>query len=369
MNLNNLHKLLDCYEENLNLIYNSEHDELFKWRAIKHFQETWKKEENRDLSFSQRFNLAKKESSVLIDNSRISPSNGIVKLAEVAEKEVEHLFFDVLLADDGGNIETRQNNMDAFLEKTDNLLTKHYPQFWKYKQDRHAASCYLSFFKPEENYIYRYTEVERFAQYIEFGLDIGSGASFRLDAYYKMCDEVIAALEEHPTLKEKQNKFIEPDEHYDDKAWHLFVFNLIWCASTYNFYRGMTHKPKKESIKDFTIAKMREKEIAELEEKRVELVSSIELLESKADSFKEISLLGIQVTDKSTDTMGTIISQDVNRIKVKYPTCEKSYFINKKFSARPYFEDDSEIVALFTEYDEIKEQIKRLKSELARLKS
>lgn len=79
-------------------------------------------------------------------------------------------------------------------------------------------------------------------------------------------------------------------------------------------------------------------------------------------------MLGIQVTDKSTNSVGTIVAQDVNKIKVKYSTCEKSYFINKKFSARPRFEDDDEIVEMFTEYDEIKEQIKRLKSELARLK-
>ena len=107
MNLDNLKTLIQCYEDNLELIYNSDHDELFKWRAVQHFRDVWYAPENERLSFAQRFNKAKKESSVLIDNSRVSPSNGVVKIAEVAEQEVEHLFFDVLLADDGGDIVTR----------------------------------------------------------------------------------------------------------------------------------------------------------------------------------------------------------------------------------------------------------------------
>lgn len=146
MNLCNLKRLIQCYEDNLNRVYNLDgHDELFKWRAIQYFRDVWYAPENEGLSFAQRFNKAKKESSVLIDNSRVSPTNGIVKIAEVAEQEVEHLFFDVLLADDSGDIAVRYNHMKAFLEGMEALRVKHYSQYWKYKQDRHAASCYLCF--------------------------------------------------------------------------------------------------------------------------------------------------------------------------------------------------------------------------------
>lgn len=367
MNLDNLKTLIQCYEDNLELIYNSDHDELFKWRAVQHFRDVWYAPENEGLSFAQRFNKAKKKSSVLIDNSRVSSSNGVVKIAEVAEQEVEHLFFDVLLADDGGDIVTRQNNMDSFLEGMEALRVKYYPQCWKYKQDRHAASCYMCFFAPDDNFIYHYTEVEEFAKHIEYGIDIGSGESFRLDAYYKMCNEVIDVLSESTSLLDKQKKLIGTDEYYDDPELHLLAFNLIWCSNTYNFYKGMTHISKKESIKEYTLAQLREKERAEREAKINAILSEIADLESQMAPCAEIDLIGVQVTDKKTGDVGTIFFQNINTVKVKYETSEKTYIINKQYVARPRFEDDEEIVELFTEYAKMKEKVDSLKRELTRL--
>lgn len=367
MNLDNLKTLIECYEDNLELIYNTEHDELFKWRAVQHFRDVWYAPENEGLNFAQRFNKAKKESSVLIDNSRVSPSNGVVKIAEVAEQEVEDLFFNVLLADDGGDIAVRQNHMEAFLEGMEALRVKHYPQCWKYKQDRHAASCYMCFFAPDDNFIYHYTEVEEFAQHIEYGIDIGSGENFKLEAYYKMCDEVIAVLRESTSLLEKQKKLIDTDEYYSDPSLHLLAFNLIWCSNTYNFYKGMTHISKKESIKEYTLAQLREKERAELEAKRNDLLDEIKRLELEIEPCKDIVLIGVQVSDKMTGAIGTIIAQEINKVTVQYETGTKTYFINKKYISRPRFEDDDEIVDAFTEYDEKKVKLDGLYRELARL--
>ena len=186
MNKENLHRLINRYEENFYVLNNSEHDEIFKWRAAKRFRDIWFSEETTSMTFSEKFNLAKKEFSILMDNSYVSPSNGIVKVAEQNQDAVERLFNDVLFADDGGDIVVRQNNMDHFLEEFDKLRAKYYPQSFKFKQDRHAASCYLAFYAPDQNYIYRYSEAEAFAQNIEFGKDIGSGETFRLDYYYEM---------------------------------------------------------------------------------------------------------------------------------------------------------------------------------------
>lgn len=367
MNLENLKTLIKCYEDNLDLIYNSEHNELFKWRAVQHFRDVWFAPENEGLNFAQRFNKAKKESSILIDNSRVSPSNGVVKLAEVAEQEVEDLFFNVLLTDDGGDIAVRQNNMEVFLEGMEALRVKYYPQFWKYKQNRHAASCYLCFFAPDENFIYHYTEVEKFAQYIEYGIDIGSGENFKLDVYYKMCEEVIAVLRESASLLDKQKKLISTDGYYNDDSLHLLVFNLIWCSDTYNFYNGMSHISKKESLREYTLAQLREKERVELEAKRKGLLDEIKRLESEIAFHKDISLVGVQVSDKKTGAVGTIIAQEINKVTVWYEKGIKTYYINKKYISRPRFEDDEEIVEIFTEYDDKKVKLDSLYRELAKL--
>lgn len=367
MNLKNLNTLIDRYFSQMDWIYNEEHNELFKWKAVQYFQKVWHAPENQSLSFAEKFNKAKKESAVLIDNSRISPSMGVVKLAQVAENEVSSLFFDVLLADDGGDISLRQNHMDAFLEGMEKLRVQYFPQCWKYKQDRHAASCYLCFFAPDTNFIYHYTEVEAFAQNIEYGIDIGSGERFRLAAYYKMCDEVVDALKSHPDLLSRQAEFLKNDAYYKDPALHLLAFNLIWCTYTYHFDHEIFHKTKKEALKAYAAEQRREKEQAQREADVRALQEQIQVLTSELEPYREISLLDVQVTDKRTGAVGTIVAQDGNKITVQYETGQKNYMIHKKYSYRPCFEDDEEIVEAFTAYDTIQNQLHALKKQLSKL--
>ncbi len=365
MNTDNLHNLINRYEENFYILNNSEHDEIFKWRAAKRFRDVWFSEEAKTMTFSEKFNAAKKEFSILMDNSYVSPSNGIVKIAEQDQEGVERLFTDILFADDGGDIIARQNNMDRFLEEFDKLRAKYYPQSFKFKQDRHSASCYLAFYAPDENYIYRYSEAEEFAQNIEFGKDIGSGGSFRLDRYYEMCNMIVEALKEHPNLLEKHFTFLS-EKCYRDDSLHLLVFDLMYCCRTYNYYAGMKHASKKDSIKAFTEAEARAKEAREKQEKIDALVAEINELEHRASVFAGISLINVQVYQAAYG-LGTIIEQEVNKIKIRFETCEKTFIINKKYLNRPKFENDKETVDAFTEYDEIIEQLRKLRAQLSRI--
>ena len=365
MNTINLHRLIDRYEENFYTLNDSEHNEIFKWKAAKRFRDVWFSEEAKTMTFSEKFSAAKKEFSILMDNSYVSPSNGIVKIAEQDQDAVEKLFTDVLFADDGGDIVVRQNNMEKFLVEFDKLRARYYPQSFKFKQDRHSVSCYLAFYAPDENYIYRYRDAEDFAQNIEFGKDIGSGECFRLERYYEMCDMIVEALKEHPGLLEKHFTFLS-DKCYRDDSLHLLAFELMYCCRTYNYYSGMTHASKKDSIKAFTEAEARAKEAREKQEKIDALMAEIRELEHKTEVFSEISLLNVQV-HQADHGVGVIIEQKVNKIKVKYSDCEKTYYINRKYINRPTFEDDKETVDAFTEYDEIVEQLKKLKAQLSRI--
>ena len=365
MNKDNLHKLIEKYEKNLDLLNNHEHDEIFKWKAAKQFRDIWFSNDSKNLSFSEKFNYAKKEFSILTDNSYVSPANGIVKIAEKDEEAVENLFENVLFADDGGNISIRQNNMEKFLEEIDKLRMKHYPQSFKYKQDRHAVSCYLAFFNPDKNYIYRYSDAEAFAQNIEFGKDLGSGESFRLDFYYEMCDLVVEALKEHPDLLDKHDKYIT-DKHYYDESRHIMAFDLMYCCRTYDFYEGMTHIAKKDSIKEFTEAKAKEQEELKRKAQITELEKELHILELEAEKYSAISLLNVEVFQRGIGA-GMVISQDINKIKVKFENCEKEYIIDKKYFMRPTFENDKEIVEIFTRYGELYQKILYLKNKLHRI--
>lgn len=55
MNYENLHKLIDRYEENIYYLNNSHNDEKFKWHAVQRFQDAWFSPEAESLAFSELF--------------------------------------------------------------------------------------------------------------------------------------------------------------------------------------------------------------------------------------------------------------------------------------------------------------------------
>ena len=55
MNTANLNTLIQRYEDNFEWINNAEHDEIFKWRAVRCFQDVWFSEEVEDMTFAEKF--------------------------------------------------------------------------------------------------------------------------------------------------------------------------------------------------------------------------------------------------------------------------------------------------------------------------
>ena len=86
-------------------------------------------------------------------------------------------------------------------------------------------------------------------------------------------------------------------------------------------------------------------------------------MERSADGCEDISLLGVQVTSTQYGA-GVVIGQKVNKITVQFADAQKRYILDKKYKARPRFENDETIVEAFAVYGHAQEQIKRLQREL-----
>lgn len=363
MNTTTIDELIDRYEANIDRLYDEKHDEIFKWRALKTFQKEWFSNEHTD--FLSRFIAATKDFSIFIDNSRMHPRNGVVKLYEKEPDEVERLFCDVLFADDNGDLELRQQNMDLFLEKMEKLREKYYPANWSFKQDRHSASTFLAMYAPRDNYVYKFSEAETMAVYGEFGFDIGSGAGFNLQHYYKMCDEIVEQLKQHSSLLKTHFEKLD-DGCYDEQSLHLLAFDLMYCCRTYGFYKGLSHIAKKDSIKQAKEAE-RQKEAAALLQQKIDLlVSEIEDLELALPDVSDIALNNVEVTSKQYGS-GTVIEHELNKIKVQFSDVSKIFILDKKYPMRPTFENDVEVVAAYSEYATGVQKIESLKKQLEKL--
>ncbi|MBQ2441882.1 MAG: hypothetical protein II498_00920, partial [Ruminococcus sp.] len=119
-------------------------------------------------------------------------------------------------------------------------------------------------------------------------------------------------------------------------------------------------KASAESISQEEAKRMEEERLAKI----AALEQEINELERSCDTCSEISLIGVQVTAKPYG-VGTVVAQDINNIRVSFGGTEKSYILDRRYVARPRFENDEEIISVFTEYGQKQEHIKRLRRELA----
>ena len=369
MNAENLHELIRRYEDAIGWIYGTEHDELFKWRAVATWRREWLKPEDAFASFGERFTAAKKDFSLFMDNSRMHPSSGVIKLWEKDPETVEHLFTDVLFAETNGDITAVQDHMDTFLDDYEGLRQKYFPGIWSYKQDRHSASVFLAMHDPDLNFVFKSSEATTMAKYIDFGLDIGAGSYFKLPNYYQLCEVIISALKEHGGLLEKPFSKLD-DRCYQDQSLHLLAFDLMYCSRTYRFYHDLPVPARQRSTKKVSAADRAAIENAQKEEERRAKIETIEKeldeLESISDGCEDISLIGVQVSSAQYG-IGSVVSQEVNKIDVQFPEIRKTFILSKKYPSRPRFEDDETIVDAFTEYGERMDKINSLKRQLERL--
>lgn len=369
MNKDNLHELINRYESNIDKIYGTEHYELFKWCAVKCWRDEWFKPAGSFSSFAERFTAARREFDIFIDNSRMHPSAGVLKLWEKEPETVEHLFNDVLFLDVNRDVRAAQQQMDLFLEEYELLRQKYFPRNWSYKQDRHSASVFMVMNDPEFHFAYKSSEADTMAKYTEFGLRIGSGGSFSLENYYALCDTIVDALKEHDSLLKKHFSRLSEKCYYDESL-HMLAFDLMYCSRTYRFYTGLVAPVTGKTVKKPVNQPLTREQLAEKEAQRRQRIQELETelseLEQQIGDFKDISLIGVEVRAVSGET-GTVIAQEVNKVTVQFENQRKTYVLDQKYAARPRFENDEEIVSAFTEYGHTTERIEKIRKELQRM--
>ena len=109
--------------------------------------------------------------------------------------------------------------------------------------DQRSVMSYLFFHDPESNYLFKSTEAHEFADCVEFLEDWGAGANFKLDIYYRMCDELVEAMRQCPALMATNASRYENEEKdlYDDPNLHLLAFDMIYSSQVYHLYDGISY--------------------------------------------------------------------------------------------------------------------------------
>ena len=338
MNLERLNKIVDIYIDKFEMLTNDDCDENMKWRAMYHFKE------NFDINapdFHEMFKYAMSESSIIINNGTVQPVNGILKLITHEEDRMRELFT-MLYEDDGGDIDKRQDKIEYFVEETNKLLEKYERGKWKYKQDFRSVLAYLTFYKPEENYLYKSSQCQPFFRYLEYGEEIGYGQYFKLSRYYRMCDEVRQAVSKHQELIETHNERWSKVKDPKDNL-HILTFDIIYCSIVYEFYEHQKYnkiiRKSKFDLEQEILTEKYECVRVEIENLEAKLANA----QAELDKIPEINLEGQDVKHRMFGK-GLVAKQTGSYIEVVFAAKTAKFILTTSFIGGFLSSEDASIL-------------------------
>lgn len=212
------------------------HHEGYKWRAVQCFQDNWDIEAE---DFLKMFTDAVRETSVLIDTGNTAPNSGIKALCkEHNESEFVRQCFRELFSEDSGDLILRQKRMEHFIDRINERITHYYPETHLYPQSMRSACAYMALWRPAENYFYKHKEAHAWMCDVEFSQDIGSGASFSLSTYYRMCDEIVAGMRSNTELMKLLKLRENQQKTHFKGSLNVLAYDLIFCAEKHKIRVG-----------------------------------------------------------------------------------------------------------------------------------
>lgn len=216
MNQEALQQVIEFYKCNYAMI---EKHELYKWKALKCFQENWNIE-NEDFCDMLKKSLAKTYN--LMSAGNYFPSKSIVWMAEKEPEYVRGMFRDLfsLSKDLRGRIEQFRKSAIYMIEKyKEKNVNQHF-------QDDRAIMVYLSMRYPDKYYLYKYEMFKEFVSRVNYCAKPKRGDSNNPFLFHAMCEWIQNAVvhdEELCTMYEARK------QEYGDEEYHLLVQDIVFA--------------------------------------------------------------------------------------------------------------------------------------------
>ena len=307
-----LHQIFQSYIDNFVYTNDTEHQEYYKWQVCNEFHNLMTKALDAPVDeFRELLYQAKKCSENIID-SYTQPFWGLVHFSE-SDKNPQKVqdMFRKLYVEDNGDLKVRQEKMKKFFDESNELLNNFAPGSFRYKQNSHSVSSYLFLNDPEHHYLFKASHCSAFANCIGFYEDWGTGDNIDLIKFHEMCDEVLEEIKNCPELLATNEsrydgrlKGIEGTLHPDENK-HILLFDIIYCATTYEFYNGISFIKRNAKEKNLYL---------EFKRKAAEIESSFNKAKEDANLLEE-ALMYFSTRVKTGDE---IIHKKLGKGKVEY---------------------------------------------------
>lgn len=303
MDKQKVNEFLNSYIDNFDWLMSPPQEELYKWQVAYHIYENREKWNLDTCDLKEMLKAIGGCSYNLIDNASVQPIGGLLSLCEKYEDDVRNELKLLLKRNDEENI-TPQEKVERFITNVNELLIESGDTGWRYKQDLRSTISLLALFDPENNYMYKATPKSYFINYTNHE-DLGSGIDFRLDAYYKMCDNIksiiletdIPKMLDEALVSDKMEYLYKEYKPYKDLVYpgekllelpgkyNLLVYDVLYCVQNYQLCGKVRAKSKKEREGEILLQERRDYEI-KLEETKEQIETLLETIGIEARSLK-----------------------------------------------------------------------------------
>ena len=298
MNEKRLKTIFKNYVAKFDQITYVPHEEIYKWEIAHDFKPLL---DDALASPAEEF-LEKMKQAVtlatnLLSNQYELPGGAICEYIKREPEYMRQLLVE-LFSDDGGDLEARQSRIDHFSSECNQLKSRFFPNSYKFEIGQRAVMVLLGLYDPENNYLYKPMQANEFADCVEFYDDFGPSTHFKLPVYYRMCDELVAAIRADKELMEKHNSIYDCPRKplHEDKNLHLFAFDIIYSGTNYHLYNDIeySHISSKERKEYLDNCEKAEKLADAVDKARTDL----ELFEEAIAFYSGILHVGANVKHK-----------------------------------------------------------------------
>lgn len=201
-------------------------NEMFKWQAIKRFQEVW---DIQALDFLDMFMKATDQTYSLLANMSNFPRGMIKEFATVDPEFVRAMFIN--LFDETKDLASRY---EKFASDAEEIRIKHDPGSWKnHYQSTNAISTYLWLRYPNKYYIYKYSECRAVARELKADFVPRKGrSSENIIGGIKLYDEVCELLKQDAEMVELLSSSLT-DNCYADPELKTLTIDFGFYISRY----------------------------------------------------------------------------------------------------------------------------------------
>jgi len=195
-------------------------EEIYKWKAIKHFQEHFDLEAP---NLSANLDTSLHEAKNLLGSGKYFPKRMLIQNAAIAPERVREMFR--ILFDEDFDLKAR---IESFMADFKVLNRENYGEDNDY-QDHRAIIVYLVLRYPERYFLYKFSMFKDFAQIVDYPFQPKQGKIENIGQFNTLCDFVKEQIENDQELLTMHARRLD-GSCYRDRELNVLTQDFIYAV-------------------------------------------------------------------------------------------------------------------------------------------